>query len=279
MRSDIIMKKQLIAVTLLALALGTAACSGKSEETSAPTTAATEAATTESTTEAATDHSEEEIEEDSMSGTITAVDGNILTIQSDGDDSEKNYDVSNASVTKQFDFAEGDQVYLTFPAESSDDPIPVIELEVEISAIGENMDPSIEGEIKSTGDHTITIEADGEEYTLTTGNAYVVAKDGIAAGKTATVTYIGELDDEAVAVKIVTEDSYDTPEAEANAFIGKVAQIEDGNIVLEADNGDFYTFYSDEIDFSQYSSGQTLQITYTGKISGKDITAVEVTKK
>lgn len=271
------MKKQILAVTLMALALGTTACSGKATET----TAAPEATVAETTAAAETteEETEEEIEEDSMSGVITAVDGDILTIKSDGDDSEKNYDISKANVIRQFDFAEGDQVYLTFPAETAEDPVPVMELEVEISVIGESMDPFVEGVITAVDDDTITLEVDGEEYTMTKSNAYVVAKDGITAGGTATVTYVGELEDSPIAVKIVMEDSYNTPDAEINAFIGDVAQVGEGNIVLEAKNGDFYTFYSDDIDFTKYSVGQTVQITYTGKISDKDISAVEVTVK
>ncbi len=274
------MKKQLLAITLLALALGTAACSSKSEETTAQTTVAeTTAQTTEATEESTEEETEEEVEEDSMSGTITAIDGDILTISSDGDDSEKKYDISGAVVTKQFDFAEGDQVYVVFPAETTDDPVPVIELEVEVSVIGENMDPFVEGVIKDATNNTITLEVDGEEYTLLKTNAYVVAQDGITVDKTATVTYVGDLEDEAVAVKIVMEDSYDTPEAEINAFIGEAVQVDENNIVLEAGNGDFYTFYSDDIDFTQYSVGQTLQISYDGTISGKDIDATEVIVK
>lgn len=270
------MKKQILAVTLTALVLGVTACSGKTEETTAAQETTAAETTAAETTE---EETEEEVEEDSMSGVITAVDGDILTIKSDGDDSEKNYDVSGASVIKQFDFAEGDQVYVVFPAETTEDPVPVIELEVEVSVIGESMDPSVEGTVTKTDGDTLTLQVDGQDYIMTSGNAYVVSQDSIAAGDTVTVTYAGDLDDEPVAVKIVAEDSYNTPDAEINAFIGDVAQVEDGSIVLEAKNGDFYTFYSDAIDFTQYSVGETLQISYDGKISEKDIAALDVTVK
>ena len=82
-----------------------------------------------------------------------------------------------------------------------------------------------------------------------------------------------------MATKVVTEDSYDTAEAELSAFIGKVAQNEEDNIVLESAEGDFYTFVSDDIDFSAYSTGDTLQIFYTGTITDKEISADKVEKK
>lgn len=269
------MKKSILAVTLMALVLGVTACSSKSAEPE--TTAATEAPTT--APETTEEETEEEIEEDSFSGVITAVDGDLLMIKSDGDDSEKEYDVSNAVVTKQFDFEEGDQVYVVFPAETTEDPVPVIELEVEVSVIGESMDPSVEGIVKDAANSTLTLEVDGEEYTMASGNAYVVAQNGITVDKNATVTYIGDLDDEPIAVKIVMEDSYNTPDADINAFIGEVAQVEEDNIVLMADNGDFYTFFADGIDFTEYSVGQTVQVTYVGRVSGKDITATSIEAK
>ena len=143
------------------------------------------------------------------------------------------------------------------------------------------MDPVAEGKIKEVASDTMTLEADGEEYKILTGNAYVVGKDGIKADADAEVTYLGDLDDEPLAIKIVMADAKDSDDAKINAFVGKVAQIgEDGDhIVLEAQTGDFFTFVSDDTDFSQYAEGDTLQIQYDGSINDKEIQAVKITKK
>jgi len=275
------MKKRLLAVSLLALALGVSACSSKpAETTAAPTTeaAATEAATTEAAaTEETTE--EEEIEEDYMTGYITAMEDTVLTVKNDEDDTEKKYDISDAEITHEFALSEGDWVEIAYPSETTEDPVPVIALEVLESEIGKNIDPSVEAVLEDVAEDTITIkDEDGESYTLEKSNAYVVSKADLAAGQTVTVTYLGDLDDEAMAVKIVAEDSYDTPEAELFAFTGKVVQINDdeGSIVLESAQGDFFTFVSDEIDFSEYSEGDVITVVYTGTISAKDIPAVEV---
>lgn len=273
------MKKTLLITTILALAIGATACSKKADT---ETTAVTTEATTEAVTEAATEEStEEEIEEDFMSGIITAIDGDILTVKNDDGGTEAKYDISNAEVNNDFPLSEGDWLDITFQAETSADPIPVILVEVLSSIIGENTDPSVEGKIVDATTNTLTLEVDGEQYNMLKTNAYVVAKDGITVDKNATVTYLGDLDDEPMVLKIVMEDSYGTPEAEINAFVGNVAQIgeEGDNIVLESENGDFFTFVSDDIDFTAYEEGQTLEIQYNGSSGAKEIDAVKVTIK
>ena len=275
------MKKTTLALAMLAIMLGTAACSSAGKD-SATTAAPSTEASTEAVTEAESQEEEEteDVEEDSITGEITAIDGDILTVRSDDDDSEKKYDLSKAEITQEFPFAEGDLVDIIFPYETTEDPVPVIALEVLESVIGQNADPSATGKVTEVTDTTLTLKLEKDEsYTLSIANAYIVAKDGIKTDSEATVTYIGDLDDDAMATKVVMEDSYDTAEAERNAFIGKVAQNEEDNIVLESADGDFYTFVSDDIDFSAYSVGDTLQIFYTGTITDKEILADEVEKK
>ena len=278
------MKKTLLATAILALAVSSAACSRKADTEAATTASATVAETaTEAAAEAdSTAASEDaEAEEDYMSGLITKIDGDILTVKNDEDDTEKNYDISGAEVTQEFPFAEGDWVEICYPAETTEDPVPVITLEVLDSVIAMNTDPSEEGTVVDATMNNITIEVDGENYTLSTANAYIVGANGIQVDKKATVTYVGELDDEAMAVKVVMEDSYGTPEAEINAFVGEVAQLsEEGeSVVLESAEGDFYTFVSEDVDFSEYAEGDILQIEYTGTITAKEVPAVNVIKK
>lgn len=271
-RSDIIMKKALLITAIAAVSISAAACSSKkaAETTAAP-----------AETTAAEETSETDVEEDYTSGIITAIDGDIITVKDDYDEQERKYDLSNAAVTKEFPLSWGDWVDLTFPAGTTDDPIPAIAMEVTTSMMEQDMDPVADGTIEDASADSMTLEVDGEHYKILTGNAYVVGKDGIKAGENATVEYLGDLDDEPLATKIVMEDAKDSDDAKINAFIGKVAQIsEDGNhIVLQAQTEDFFTFVSDSIDFSQYAEGDTVQIQYDGKISDKEIQAVKITKK
>lgn len=266
------MKKALLITAIAAVSISAAACSSKkpAETTAAPveTTAA------ETTTVAETN-------EDYTSGIITAIDGDVLTVKDDYDDEERKYDISGADVTNEFLLTEGDWVDITFQADSTEDPVLAIAVEVTSSVLEQTMDPVAEGTIKEVTSDTMTLEVDGEEYKILTGNAYVVGKDGIKADADAEVTYLGDLDDEPLAIKIVMADAKDSDDAKINAFVGKVAQIgEDGDhIVLEAQTGDFFTFVSDDTDFSQYAEGDTLQIQYDGSINDKEIQVVKITKK
>ncbi len=273
------MKKTLLLTAIAVLAISASACS-KKEEPAVTTEAVTEAATEAVATEEETEEETEEVEEDYVSGILSAIDGNILTVQTD-DDQEVKYDISSAELIQQFPLSEGDWVDITFPAESTEDPIPAMVVEVMESVIGMNTDPSVEGTVADASTNTITLEVDGEQYTMSKANAYVVAKEGILVDKKATVTYLGDLDDEPIAVKIVMEDSYNTPEAEKFAFVGTVVQIGDdgSNIVLESESEDFFTFGSQDIDFREYKEGQQVQISYTGTIGAKEIPAVAIEKK
>ena len=94
-----------------------------------------------------------------------------------------------------------------------------------------NTDPYAVGKITEATDTTLTLELeDGESYTISIANAYIVAQNGISVDKEATVTYIGDLDDDAMATKVIMEDSYDTAEADLNSFVGKVVKKEENNI-------------------------------------------------
>ena len=208
---------------------------------------------------------------------ITAIDDKILTVKSDDDDSEKKYDLSKAEVNQEFPFAEGDLVEIMYPYETTADPVPVISLEVLESVLAENTDPSATGIVKEASDTALTLELeDGESYTIAIANAYIIADNGITAGKEATVTFIGDLDDEPMATKVVMADSYSNSDAERNAFIGKVAQIEEGSIVLQSASGEYFTFVSEDLDFSSKKVGDTVRVFYTGTVTGKSIAAEEI---
>lgn len=71
-------------------------------------------------------------------------------------------------------------------------------------------------------------------------------------------------------------DSYSNSDAERNAFIGKVAQIEEGSIVLQSASGEYFTFVSEDLDFSSKKVGDTVRVFYTGTVTGKSIAAEEI---
>jgi hypothetical protein len=269
-----IMKKRALILSLLAFSLAAAGCSKKAGET----VATTAVETVEETTMEEADE-EDELEEDSLGGSITAIDGDTITVKDDSSENEIRFDISDAEITKQFDLTEGDYVYVEYYVEEKD-PLTAILLEVEDSVLAQTMDPFVEGTVVETSDSSITLKVDGEDWTFAAGNAYIVADNGVNAGEEASVTYIGDLDDEPMAVKVVMADSADSDAAQKNALIGELADVDEENrfIVLMTDNEDYYTFLSED-DLEQYSEGQTVQVFYEGSIASKDIKALKIVVK
>jgi hypothetical protein len=270
-----IMKKHTLILSLLVFSLAVAGCSKKTEDT----VAATEVETTEEANAEEGTEENAEVDEDSLSGSIIAMDGDLITVMSDDSNKEIHFDISAAKVIKQFDLTEGDSVYVEYYVEEKD-PLTATILEVEDSVLAKTMDPVVTGKVVETAESSITLEVDGENWIFATGNAYIVADNGITTGDDAVITYIGDLDDEPMAVKIVMADSTDSDAAKENAFIGEVAEIDEDNncIVLMSDNEDFFTFITED-DLEGYSEGQTVQIFFNGSIASKNIEALKIVAK
>ncbi|MGL5436707.1 MAG: hypothetical protein ACRDBO_15090 [Lachnospiraceae bacterium] len=279
------MKKHLLVTAIMAMALTATACSKKPAEpvVTEPTTVETTEATTADPVDETEEGEDEDIEETYMTGFIMEISETTLTVENEEDQTVATYDITTAEITQEFPFAEGDLVEICYAEGTTADPIAAISVDVITSVIGESTDPYVEGTVEDVTKNTITIKLeDGESYTLNTSNAYIVGKKGIQNDATATVTFIGEIDDTdpiPLAVKVVMEDSYDTTDAGNFAFTGEVVQTDEESIVLRSADDDLYTFVSNEILFTQYEKGDTVQVFYTGPIMEKEIPAVSAQKK
>ena len=276
------MKRHMLATSLLIMTLGLAACSPKAPAETTPaettTTAATEAATV-----AETETSEEEVEEVSVDGVITKIDSDVVTIKNSEDDTETSYDISKAEVIGDYDLSVGDEVEVTFAEGSTGDVISAIALEVYTSVIEENSDPKVSGTVEESADNTLSLKTeDGETYSFSTANSYIVSKDGIKAGVNAEITYLGDLEDTdpiPMAIKVVTEDSFDTKDAEINAFKGTIDQLTGNDFTVDTEDGNYFSCTAEEgVDLSSFSKGDTVLITYTGPLTAKVIAVTNVEK-
>ena len=283
------MKKQLLTIAVLSVSMGLAACS--SGKTTDPTEATTVTeATTEGETEAVSAtvetttvaESTEAFDLQYVEGLITKIDGTKITVKDEFEDTDIVFDIADADVTNTFPLSEGDYVEVAYPENAEGDVINAEAMEVIESVLAESEEPMLTGTVQEADDNTLTIEGeDGNSYTFDTANAYVVAADGVKAGKEVRVNYLGdaEFDDTLIATKVVTEDSYDDPKAQLSAFVGEIDSVEEHGLVLISSTGDYYTFVSPNLDFSPYAAGDTVQVTYTGSLAGKEISATDVEKK
>lgn len=283
------MKKQLLTLAVLSVSVGLAACT--SNKTTDPTEATT---VTEATTEVETEavsatvetttaaESTEAFDLQYVEGIITKIDGTKITVKDEFEDTELVFDTTDASVTKTFPLSEGDYVEVAYPENAEGDVINAEALEVIESVLAESEEPMLTGTVQETDDKTLTIESeDGNTYVFDIINSYIVTADGVKEGTEVRVNYLGdaEFDDTLIATKVVTEDSYDDPKAQLSAFVGEIDSVEDNGLVLISSTGDYYTFVSPNLDFSTFSAGDTVQVTYTGSLAGKEITATDVEKK
>ncbi len=266
------MKKKVLTFAALFLAAAMlTACSGGSKETEPETTVEE----TEATTEAV---EEEEPELDSLNGTVTKINGDEVTVLNSDDDNEYRFDISEAEIIRQYPLSEGDGVYVEYIAGNLNPKTATI-YEVEEPYLASTMDPNLEGTVTDVDDdnETVTIETDdGNEYTFFTADAYIVTESGVKTGTTVEITYLGDPDDDPYAIKIVTEDSFGSPDAEKNGLVGTVAEIADGQIVLISGDDDYFTFVSDTINFDNYDEGDRVLIIYSGLITDKEIPALQI---
>lgn len=276
------MKKQMLATSLLIMALGLSACSPKAPAETTPAETTTTAAAAEATT-ASEAETEEEVEEVSIDGIITKIESDVVTVKNSEDDKEISFDISKAEVINDFDLSVGDEVEVTFAEGASGETVPAITFEVYTSVIEENSDPLVSGSIEKSDDNTLSLKTeDGETYSFSTANSYIVSKDGIKEGVNAEITYLGDLEDTdpiPMAIKVVTEDSFDSEDAKINAFKGTIDQLTGQDFTAETADGNYFSCTAEDgVDLSSFSKGDTVLITYTGSLTAKVIAVTNVEK-
>lgn len=280
------MKKMFLTAALMAsMALTVTACSsGKSQSETTAAAEATEAAVQE-TTQAETDETEEE-EEDYFYGVITQVQDQQLTIDDNGEIAV--FDCSEAEYSDDYQLAPGDEVEVTFygvlnPEGTKAVYVDIISCaaqEAEEEAL-ENADPVMTGTIEKVDQTTMDVKSDEDDtvYTFDTSIAQQVTIGGIKAGAKAEITYYGDLEDEEylpMATRIVTEDAYDSEEAQEYTLTGTVIETGDGTIVVRTADKDqsIFTFVGKDGLFDGTAVGDTVTVIYEGTLTGKTITAL-----
>ena len=261
------MKKQYLAITGLAVALGITACSSKPAETVAPATA---------TTTAESAPAEEELEEKYFYGYVDSVTGDTVTITSDNGTTAK-FDVSKAEVSGAEEIGVGDEIEILFLGDISSDTTEAKSVEIITSAAAEaeekaaeEQDQAISGTIEAADDDTITLKTEDGTYTF----------NGIKAGVKAEVTYYGDLEDQEdkpVATRIVTEDAADSAEAKEYTLTGKVAEVNADFVVIDTKDPDNTLFtFSGSGMFEGLAVGDTVTVIYEGTLTDRTIMAIGV---
>lgn len=294
------MKKHYLAIAVLALALGMTACSSKkAEETTAAgttvaqtTEAAAETTAAENTaaetgaeTTAADAQSESEEEEDYFYGYVKEIKDKIVTVEDDAG-KQVRFEISGAEFSDDGELGVGDEVEVTFYGELKADVTKAVYVDIVTSAAKEAAEAAaaeedliVYGTIEKVDGGQLTLKTDEGVYTFDMTIAQQVTKGGINAGTEAEVTYYGDLDDvdePAMATRIVTEDAIDSADADIYALTGKVVEISDNAVVLEtADrNKSLFAFVGKKGMFDSLKEGDTATVIYEGTLTGRTIQAI-----
>lgn len=289
------MKKHYLAIAVLALALGMTACSSKkAEETTAAGTTAvqtteaaaeTTAAETAAETTAADAQSESEEEEDYFYGYVKEIKDKIVTVEDDAG-KQVRFEISGAEFSDDGELGVGDEVEVTFYGELKADVTKAVYVDIVTSAAKEAAEAAaaeedliVYGTIEKVDGGQLTLKTDEGVYTFDMTIAQQVTKGGINAGTEAEVTYYGDLDDvdePAMATRIVTEDAIDSADADIYALTGKVVEISDNAVVLEtADrNKSLFAFVGKKGMFDSLKEGDTATVIYEGTLTGRTIQAI-----
>lgn len=268
------------------VALGITACGQKKSETAPVPSTQTEtaqesAAETETAETKESSQAEEEAEEKTVTGRVTGVEDTVITL-SGQNDLEYQIDLADANTAGSLEVGEGDQIMVTFM--DDDQEIKKAEsYDILTSAAQEGeQDPVIAGEITDAAMNTIALEAEsGNTYHFSTLIAQKVTGDsGIVVGENVEITYLGSLPgegEEGTALRVITEEAAGDAAATYKTLEGAFVSADDGTILLEADNGEEFSFQNTEdLDVSEIAPGDRVVLTYNGSLTNGEAVAEEL---
>ena len=140
----------------------------------------------------------------------------------------------------------------------------------------------IAGEITDAAMNTIALEAEsGNTYHFSTLIAQKVTGDsGIVVGENVEITYLGSLPgegEEGTALRVTTEEAAGDAAATYKTLEGAFVSADDGTILLEADNGEEFSFQNTEdLDVSEIAPGDRVVLTYNGSLTNGEAVAEEL---
>ena len=268
------------------VALGITACGQKKSETAPVPSTQTEtaqesAAETETAETKESSQAEEEAEEKTVTGRVTGVEDTVITL-SGQNDLEYQIDLADANTAGSLEVGEGDQIMVTFM--DDDQEIKKAEsYDILTSAAQEGeQDPVIAGEITDAAMNTIALEAEsGNTYHFSTLIAQKVTGDsGIVVGENVEITYLGSLPgegEEGTALRVITEEAAGDAAATYKTLEGAFVSADDGTILLEADNGEEFSFQNTEdLDVSEIAPGDRVVLTYNGSLTNGEAVVEEL---
>ncbi len=103
------------------------------------------------------------------------------------------------------------------------------------------------GTVEDASMNTLTVQVDGQNYTVNISDAQHEYANGIQTGNKVTITYIGDLSDSDVQIVKVTDSDPNTAASDA-VYTGKITDATTNTITIQTNDGATMTFDKSEAD-------------------------------
>lgn len=277
--------KKMMWLCLAGFMLFAAACGKKTKETEAKET--TQAVQEEPSSEALT--------ESSLSATVQKMEGGKLTVEA-GDGKVMNFDVSAATLDKNWELMPGDEVEISYEGTEAQDGMKVkavtVAVPYEFTTEEFNDEQNFYGEITAVSETSISVKeipdfrqaalegenTEGQKYgdTVTFQRASFetdLTKDGLKVGGEISIYYLGDLHNNPLAFYTITEDSLDEEEADTLKVKGTIESVDRDVFILKGDDTHSFRFTTngnDElIKEAEANKGKTVEISYSTSLKAR----------
>ena len=277
------MKKTTIWFCLAGLMLFATACGMKAEDTKNTTQAVQE------------EPSSEALTENSLSATVQKLENGKLTVET-GDGKVMNFDVTGATLDKNWELMPGDEIEIGYEGTEPQDGMKVKKVTVsvpyEFTVEDFNDEQNFYGEITAVTDTSLSVKeipdfraaalegenTEGKKYgdTVTFQRASFetdLTKDGLKVGSEISVYYLGDLNNNPLAFYTITEDSLDDEAADTLRVKGTIETIDGDIFTLKGDDTHSFRFTTNGNDEllkeAEANKGKTVEVSYSTSLKAR----------
>ena len=235
----------------------------------------------------------DEYEPQYFEGTVTAIDGVVITVS--GDSSSMSFDVSRNETSDENPVLRGCYVEVSYADSPADSIYPADNVSIlndnEERAEQEDRDPVIYGTLQYLdANELVLIDDAGRSIDFDPIIARTVSFSELKGGEDVVITYCGSVygnDDEdssgafnglPVAIKIVSSDAVKSEEAEANYIDGVVSAVDSASMTVATEIADF-EFECDDSMLKDIESDDAVRVFYSGQLSGITVKAEKIEKR
>lgn len=129
---------------------------------------------------------------------------------------------------------------------------------------------TLEGTVLDVSMNTITVEANGQEYTLNVMDAEHEYANGIQTGNTVAVTYVGSLEEPENLIVLKVQDSDPNESAKNAQFVGEIVDATMNTLTIRTEDDAVMTFMKEDADVNLDSVQVGLKVKVTADMTASE---------